>query len=114
MLKQVGIASGVPRVQVHADRCAGGLGHRHIAQGAAASIADQFDKIIMSEEDTPGRAAVMAHIHATCTRLGWAEREHVLEWHTTHMEEHLSEDMVVEAWMKHRIRAGLKIKVTGE
>ena len=112
-LRQAGIAAGTPRIQVHASRDAGGLGHRHALQGAAASLADQFERLIMSSEDTPGRAAVMAHIRATYIRLGWEGDGHMLEWHPMYLEGKLNNEMVVEAWLDYRLRTGIRMSVTG-
>ena len=114
VLRQDGVAAGSPRLQIHASKAAGGLGHQHVMQHAAANLADQFERMILSKDDTPGRNAVMAHIRATYVRLGWTQRGEMLEWHPTHLQDTLNEDMVVEGWLAQRMRAGIRLRVATE
>ena len=49
-------------------------------------------------------------IALTCHRLGYEPSEACptpLEWFPRHLEPHLSEELVVEAWLLYRLRAGV-------
>ena len=43
----------------------------------------------------------------TCWRLG-CRRESPLEWHPTHLMSSLSDELMIEAWLKAKLRMGLK------
>ena len=77
-------------------------------------LADQLERMLLSEDDTPGRRAIMAHVRATYVRLGWRGRGRLLEWHPRHLEEHLSDEMTVEAWLAHRLHTGVRLRMTGD
>jgi hypothetical protein len=38
----------------------------------------------------------------------------MLEWHPTHLRNVLSEEMVIEAWLKDRLHAGVRLRATGD
>jgi len=38
----------------------------------------------------------------------------MLEWHPTHLRHVLSEEMVIEAWLKDRLHAGVRLRATGD
>ena len=97
-------------VQMHAGKRAGGLGHRHAGQcgGPAREDAAQRRRHARKAGDTSS-----AHVRATYVRLGWTGRGPLLEWHPRHLEEHLSDEMVVEAWLAHRLRTGVRLRMAG-
>ena len=109
VLRDRGLTAG-QRVQIHATAQAGGLGHNHLYQSAAASLADQIDKIMQDDPGTPASIATRAHIRNTFIRLGWAERQDMMEWHPQHLEHILNEEMIIEAWLLARLRAGVRIR----
>ena len=114
VLRGNGIASGAARAQIYATREAGGLGHIHAYQSTAAALTDQIEKTLQSDPGTPANIALRAHIRATYIRLGWTERESMVEWYPKHLENILSEEMVVEAWLQSRLRAGVRMREVGE
>ena len=73
-LKRCKLAIGRPRVQVHAGKEHGGLGHRHAYQHAVAALCDQFERILVMADGTPAEQALRAHVEATYVRLGWDGR----------------------------------------
>jgi hypothetical protein len=109
VLRDRGLTAG-QRVQIHATTQAGGLGHSHLYQSAAASLADQIDKIMQDDPGTPASIATRAHIRNTYMRLGWTERQDMMEWHPQHLEHILNEEMIIEAWLLARLRAGVRIR----
>ena len=111
VLRDRGLTAG-QRVQIHATTQAGGLGHRHLYQSTAAALADQIDKIMQDDPGTPASIATRAHIRNTYMRLGWAERQDMMEWHPKHLEHILNEEMIIEAWLLARLRAGVRIRKT--
>ena len=112
VLRARGLTAGT-RAQIYASRETGGLGHDHAYQGAAAALADQIERIVQTEVGTPASIALRAHIRATYMRLGWAEREEMMEWYPKHLEGVLSEEMIVEAWLLSRLRAGVRMRAVG-
>ena len=50
---------------MHASVAAGGTGHRHAYQCAAAALCDGFERVLIQRDDTPARVALTAHIRAT-------------------------------------------------
>ena len=110
VLRKRGFVAGTPRVQIHAAVKAGGMGHRHAYQHAIAALSDQFERTITGPEGTPAREALIAHIEATYVRLGWTGRGEMMEWHPTHLEDVLTEEMIVEAWLLGRLRTGVRIR----
>ena len=104
VLRGRGLTAG-QRVQIHAKTKAGGLGHSHLYQSTTASLADQIDKIMQDDPGTPASIATRAHIRNTYIRLGWAERQDMMEWHPRHLEHVLDEEMIIEAWLLARLRA---------
>ena len=103
------MAASTARAQVHASGGAGGMGHRHAYQAATAALCDQFERVLSQREETPASVALWAHVRNTYLRLGWTGRGKLLEWHPTHLRDALSEDMIVEGWLKMRLRAQQRI-----
>ena len=108
VLKQRGYTSGTCRAQIHADRDAGGLDHRHAYQHAAAVLVDEIERALDAGPSTPAGMAVEAHMKATCVRLGWLGRGDVRDWWPTHLESVLSEESIGEAWLLAKLRSGLR------
>jgi hypothetical protein len=75
VLRQRGFSSGRDSAQIHADRRAGGLDHRHAYQHASAVLIDEIESTMDGASNTPSHIAVTAHMRATCIRLegGWSK-----------------------------------------
>ena len=114
VIRQRGFASGTDKLQMYASREAGGLDHRHAYQYAAAVLADEIERILNSDADTPAKMAVEAHMRATCVRWGWTGRQDFRKWKPTHLEKLLSEDMIGEAWLLAKIRTGISTETNRE
>ena len=111
-LRRKGRVPGKPRLQVYASHEQGGMGwHRHAYTYAAAAIIDQFDRNLCTPVGTPGRVAVESAVAATCMQLG-LRGLHPLDWHPSHLEKHLREEMIVEAWLLAKLRTKLRSRVT--
>ena len=91
VLRARGFTPGTSNIQTHANRDAGGLDHRHAYQHASV-LADEIERILQSEQETPAHIAVSAHLRATFIRLGWTEEGDLREWWPTHLEHILNED----------------------
>ena len=94
VLKQRGFASGETHLQIHSDRNAGGLDHRHAYQHATAVLVDELERAMGALQTTPANVAITAHIKATCTRLGWLGYDDVRAWWPTHLQDVLDENMI--------------------
>ena len=112
VLRARGYTAGEARVHLHAAQRAGGLGHRHAYQHAVAALSAQFDECLHAQEGSPEREAIWAHVRNEYIKLGWDGRGRMLEWHPTWLEDQLSEDGVVQAWLLGRLRTGLEIRVS--
>ena len=84
-LRKRGICPGEPRIQIFAPHEAGGLGHEHTYQYAAAALVDTFDWVLAGDAGAPSRQALASHIALSCWRLGC--RTHPLEWVPDHVPE---------------------------
>ena len=113
VLRQRGYASGGQWAQLHASREAGGLDHRHAFQHATAVLVDEIERVMSGPVGAPARVAVEAHMRATCLRMGWDGYGDVQEWHPTHLERILDEDMIGEAWLMYKLRAGIRTRRGG-
>ena len=106
-----GFTPTIPRVQMYAAPTEGGLGHAHAYQATAAALVDQIDRALCGGDGEPARVAVEAAIASTCWRLGC--RADPLAWDPQHARATLSEDMLIEAWLLVKMRAGLVGMATG-
>ena len=109
VLKTRGLEAGEARISMHASTVAGGHGHRHAYQHAVAALAAQFDEALHARRGSPERIAMWAHVRNEYERLGWNGEGHMLEWHPEWVENQLSEDRIVQAWLLGRLRTGVRI-----
>ena len=100
------------RATVYGTREGGGMGACHAYQECAAVYIDQIDRAITMSEGVPVRVAVASAIAVTCWRLGCRTRSPI-EWHPTHLERALDENMMIEAWVLAKLRAGMMGVRTG-
>ena len=93
----------VPRRLLWAVAEEGGMGRKHMYARAAEALFDQFDRMLSGGAGEIGRAAVEAMVADTCYRLGCRGCT-PLEWLPRHLEGVLSDESLVEAWLKIKIR----------
>ena len=110
VLRARGFTAGVPRSVVYDARGAG-LGHVHVYAYAAAALCDQVDRALCGHEGQPARLAVEDALASTCARLG-CRGTHPLEWNPTHLEGELRDELMIEAYLKARMRLGLRGRLT--
>ena len=106
-----GICASTPRAAIYLTGEAGGAGHMHAYQYAAAAYIDQFHRALGGGLGEPVRAAVSERVAVTCQRLGCTQEP--LTWHPAHLTKSLSEDHMVEAWLLMKLRAQMKGTKTG-
>ena len=94
----------VPRRLLWGSEDMGGMGRKHLYAKAAEALFDQFDRMLAGGAGEPGRAAVETMIADTCYRLGCRGRT-PLEWMPAHLEGMLSDESLVEGWLKIKIRS---------
>ena len=111
-MKSRGLCPCEPGVQLYAREEDGGLGHDHAYQVAAAAFISQIDRALRGGEGEPHRVAVEEEIKRTCERLGCCQ-ESPLTWEPRHLEEQLSEDRMIEAWLLFKMRTGIRGIETG-
>ena len=100
------ICASTPRAAIYLPGEAGGAGHMHAYQYAAAAYIDQFNRALGGGLGEPVRTAVSERVAETCKRLGCTQAP--LTWHPTEIQDTLSEDHMVEAWLLMKIRARLR------
>ena len=86
------------------------------ANAATTSSAgcDQVERALQGGEGGAARAVVEAELANTCARLGCRD-VNPLEWHPTHLMEgpdQLREDVIMEAYLKARVRLGMRGRLT--
>ena len=99
------------RVQVYAEGAHGGYGVIHLYAHAGAAVFDQVDLALSGELGEPDRLYVEAQIAMTGVRLGYVpsrEAPTPLDWHPTHLDGHLRDEYYIEAWLQHKLRAGIR------
>ena len=94
----------VPRMVMHGERERGGMGRVHMYARAGEALVDQFDRMLAGGAGEPGRAAVEAMIADTCWRLGCRGCS-PMRWLPAHLERELSDESMVEGWLRARVRA---------
>ena len=97
-------------LQVIAPEKAGGMGFEPAACTAGAALCDEVARGLAGRDGEPARLALESLIALTCHRLGYepsAACPTPLEWFPEHLESHLSEELVAEAWLLYRLRAGV-------
>jgi len=102
------LCPGKPKLQAYTDK--GGLNHEHTYAAAAAAYVDQIDRILCGGEGEPARNLLEASIARTAWRLG-CRQESPITWLPTYMEDELDDNIVVEAWLKIKIRADLRAHI---
>ena len=80
------------------------MGRKHLYARAAEALFDQFDRMLSGGAGEPGRAAVESMVADTCYRLGCRGCS-PLEWMPVHLEGILSDESLVEGWLKIKIRS---------
>ena len=103
-LKQAGLAGGRRRAPLYLPEEAGGLGHIHSYQVAAAALADEFERAFNAGPGEPAKEAVEGAVAEAGERLGvgadlyeWLPDEEAMKA--------LDEDDEVEAWLLCKARA---------
>ena len=101
---------GTPTNVVYATD--GGLGCSHAQAAAAAALHDEFDRVLNAPEGRPSRVAMESAVLHTFWRLGYRPTRAApspLDWRPWHLLEQgaLSEDLIVEAWLRNCLRHGL-------
>ena len=89
-----------------------GAGHKHTYTHAAAALVDQVDRAMGGGLGEPARVAVESAMATTLRRLG-CRTEDPTGWEPTWLETELSDEVVMEAYMKARLRSGVKAKAAG-
>ena len=112
-MRRAGCAPSEPRLQMYANEHDGGLAHKHAYAAAAASYLDQIDRALWGDEGEPHREAVASMIAETCWRLG-CRRESPLTWHPEHAIHELSDELMIEAWIKMKLLCGCRAMRTGQ
>ena len=112
-MRRAGYAPSEPRLQLYEHEQEGGLAHKHAYAVAAAAYLDQIDRALCGHEGEPHREAVTCMVAETCWRLG-CRRESPLTWHPAHAVDTLSDELMVEAWLKIKVRSGRVGRHTGE
>ena len=103
-LRRAGLAGGRRRAPIYLPEEAGGLGHVHSYQVAAAALMDEFERAINAGPGEPAREAVEGAIAAAGLRLG--VQGDMYEWLPTEEEVGgMDEDDEVEAWLICKARA---------
>ena len=103
-------------LQAYAPVKAGGLGLEPAACTAAAALCDELSRALAGRDGEPARLAIESQIALTCHRLGFEPTEACptpLEWWPAHLVGHLSEEMIGEAWLLYRMRAGVGCRHSG-
>ena len=107
-----GFTPGVPRLKIYQKESAGGMGaHEHAYSYAAAALCDQIDRALCGGKGQPDRLAVEEALAKTCMRLG-CRGEHPLEWEPSHLMSELRDDLLIEGYLKAKLRLGLRGKLT--
>ena len=106
VLARRGICASTPRAAIYLPGEAGGAGHMHAYQYAAAAYMDQFHRALGGGLGEPVRTAVSERVAATCRCLGCTQAP--LTWHPVHLMNTLSEDHMVEAWLLMKLRAQMR------
>jgi hypothetical protein len=96
-----GFGTGRPHIMMYEDSA--GLGWPHPYEAVTATLFAQVDEIIGSGNDAPARKAFLAVLMQVAYKLGCREVD-PLTWLPTHLEEHLSQDCLVEAWLLAKVR----------
>jgi hypothetical protein len=96
-----------PREHLYKGYEEGGQGSAHAYQVAVAGWLCAIDNAIAAPKGQPVGVLARHLLAATAWRLG-CRGVSPLEWHPQHLAEHLSEDIIIEAWYKARLRAGLR------
>ena len=112
-LRAKGFTTGLPKATLYANR-GSGLEHTHAYAMAAAALCDQVERALQGGEGVAARAVVEAELANTCARLGCRD-VNPLEWHPTHLMEgpdQLREDVIMEAYLKARVRLGMRGRLT--
>ena len=103
-------------LQVIAPEKAGGMGIEPAVCTAAAALCDEVARGLAGRDGEPARLALESLIALTCHRLGYEPSEACptpLEWFPTHLVAHLSEELIVEAWLLYRLRTGIGARHSG-
>ena len=103
-LRRRGICPAEPRIMIFAPHEAGGLNHEHTYQYAAAANIDTFDWVLGGGTGAPSRQALASHIALTCWRLG-CRGQSPMAWLPSHLEKELSEESMVEGWLRAKVRS---------
>ena len=109
ILRARGITTALPKAVVYARR-ESGLEHTHAYAMAAAALCDQIERALQGGDGEAARAVVEAELANACARLGCRDT-HPLEWYPDHLmqgEDQLREDMIIEAYLKARVRLGIE------
>ena len=103
-LKRAGLAGGRRRAPIYMPEEAGGLGHIHSYQIAAAALMDEFERAVNAGPGEPAKEAVEGALEEAGRRLGVLGD--MYEWTPGPAEvEGLDGDDEVEAWIICRARA---------
>ena len=103
-------------LQVIAPEKAGGKGIEPAWCTAAAALCDEVARGLAGRDGEPARLALESLVALTCHRLGYEPSRTCptpLEWFPTHLMAHLSEELVVEAWLLYRLRTGVGARHSG-
>ena len=103
-LKRAGLAGGRRRAMLYLPEEAGGLGHIHSYQVAAAALMDEFERAVNAGPGEPAKEAVEGAMEEARLRLG-VEGD-LYEWMPeAEAAEALDADDEVEAWLQCKARA---------
>ena len=103
-LRRAGLAGGRRRAPIYLPEEAGGLGHVHSYQVAAAALMDEFERAINAGPGEPAKEAVEGALEAARVRLG--VQGDMYEWLPKEAEvSGMDEDDEVEAWLICKARA---------
>ena len=83
---------------------------------ARAALHDEVARMLSAPDGCPARAALESAIAVTFTRLGYepsVESPTPLDWYPTHLGSQLSEHLLIEAWIRHCMEAGIRPRHTG-
>ena len=105
--------NGTPRVIIYGRRDRA-MQHEHAFSWAAAALCDQIDRALCGPKGSPARVAVEDALAETCARLG-CRGVHPLEWQPEHLldaKDGLSEELLIENYLRARIHLGMRGKLT--
>ena len=97
---------GVPKLQMYDAEEGAGMEMEHAYTYAVAALVDQVDRALCATEGEPARLAAESSLAHTLKRLG-CRSDSPLEWKPPwDWEKELSDDLVIEAYLKARWRSG--------